>query len=193
MRLAYRLACVLVRAGASAATVTLVGIAASVGALAAGFFHAQYWIFVAAGLVMIAAVADTLDSAIIVLTGRLTRLGYIYNSVADRIVEACWLGALVFAGAPGWLAAAAGGVSWLHEYVRARAIAAGMNSTGEVTMGERPMRVIVAVAGLTLSGLTALISTDLGVGAAAMAGTVWLLLGIGGFIQLLDAVHDALG
>jgi hypothetical protein len=54
------------------------------------------------------------------------------------------------------------------------------------------MRVGVSAIGLALSGLAALLSAELAVGTATMAAAVWLLLGIGGLIQLADAVHEAL-
>ncbi|MFI7077237.1 CDP-alcohol phosphatidyltransferase family protein [Micromonospora sp. NPDC049903] len=148
--------------------------------------------FLAALFVLLASVADSVDGAVAVATGRTTRLGYVYDSLADRIGEAAWLVAFWLVGAPGGLVAAAGALSWLHEYVRARAVAAGMRDIGAVTVGERPTRVCVAVAGLLLAGLTGLIELDLAAGTITMATAVWVLLAAFGLGQLLSAVRRAL-
>lgn len=145
----------------------------------------------AAGLVLLAAVADAVDGAVAVATGRTTRLGFLYDSVADRIGEAAWLAALWVAGAPGALVVAGGAVSWLHEYVRARAVVAGMRGVGRVTVGERPTRVCVAVLGLLLAGSGALLRPELAAGTATLAGVAWLGLAAFGLAQLLAVVRQA--
>ncbi|MEV4714293.1 CDP-alcohol phosphatidyltransferase family protein [Micromonospora sp. NPDC049374] len=148
--------------------------------------------FLGALFVLLASVADSVDGAVAVATGRTTRLGYVYDSLADRIGEAAWLVAFWLVGAPGALVAAGGALSWLHEYVRARAVAAGMREIGAVTVGERPTRVCVAVAGLLLAGLSGLIEVDLAAGTITMATAVWVLLAAFGLGQLLSAVRRAL-
>ena len=130
-------------------------------------------------LVLLAGLADTLDGAVAVLSGRTTRLGYVLDSVADRVGEAAWLTAFWLAGAPGWLVVAAGAVSWLHEYARARATAAGMREIGVVTVGERPTRVSIAISGLLLAGVFGHGPIVLTVAAAA-----WLALAVVGLVQL---------
>ncbi|MFU8849892.1 CDP-alcohol phosphatidyltransferase family protein [Micromonospora sp. SL1-18] len=148
--------------------------------------------FLGALFVLLASVADSVDGAVAVVTNRTTRLGYVYDSIADRLGEAAWLIAFWLLGAPGALVAAAGGLSWLHEYVRARAIAAGMREIGAVTVGERPTRVCVALGGLLVAGLTGLIDTDVVAGTITMAATVWVLLAGYGLGQLLSTVRRAL-
>ncbi|RIV38414.1 CDP-alcohol phosphatidyltransferase family protein [Micromonospora radicis] len=148
--------------------------------------------FLGALFVLLASVADSVDGAVAVATGRTTRLGYVYDSLADRLGEAAWLVAFWLVGAPGALVVAAGALSWLHEYVRARAVSAGMREIGAVTVGERPTRVCVAVAGLLLAGLTGLIQLDLAAGTITMATAVWVLLAAFGLGQLLSAVRRAL-
>ncbi|MEU1753745.1 CDP-alcohol phosphatidyltransferase family protein [Micromonospora matsumotoense] len=147
---------------------------------------------VGALFVLLASVADSVDGAVAVATGRTTRLGYVYDSVADRLGEIAWLAAFWLVGAPGALVVAAGALSWLHEYVRARAVAAGMREIGAVTVGERPTRVCVALVGLLLAGLTGLIDLDLAAGTITMATAVWVLLAGFGLGQLLSTVRRAL-
>lgn len=146
----------------------------------------------AAVFVLLAAVADSVDGAIAVTGGRSSRLGYVYDSLADRVGEAAWLTAFWLVGAPGVLVATAGGLSWLHEYLRARAVSAGMREIGAVTIGERPTRVSVAAAGLVLAGLAGLIESDLAAGTITVAAAVWVLLAAYGLVQLLAAVRRAL-
>jgi CDP-diacylglycerol--glycerol-3-phosphate 3-phosphatidyltransferase len=126
------------------------------------------------------------------VTDRVTRLGYVYDSVADRITEACWLVALYLVGAPGWLAALCGGLAWLHEYIRARATAAGMPEVGAVTAGERPTRVILAIVGLFLAGMSGLVAGALPAGTVTVVLAIWVLFGLIGLVQLAGAVQAGL-
>jgi CDP-diacylglycerol--glycerol-3-phosphate 3-phosphatidyltransferase len=141
-------------------------------------------IAVGAVLVLLAALADGLDGAVAVVTGRASRLGYVYDSVADRLGEAAWLLAFWLVGAPAWLVVAAGGASWLQEYARARATAAGMTEIGVVTVAERPTRVLVTVFGLVVATLFAM--------AVTVAAGVWLALTGVGLIQLAVAIRREL-
>ena len=114
-----------------------------------------------------------------------------YDAVVDRLGEAAWLCALWLLGAPVWVAVLAGALTWLHEYVRARATAAGMKGIGTVTLAERPTRAVIAALGLAFAGLGGLATPELAVGAVTLAGAAWLLFGLIGLGQLLVAVHLA--
>jgi len=142
--------------------------------------------------VLLGALADTADGALAVITSRETRLGQVYDAVADRLSEAAWLLALYLLGAPGWLATGCLAVTWLHEYVRARATVAGMSEIGAVTVGERPTRVLLALFGLFCAGAAGLVAPDLVAGTATVAGAVWCTLGAVGLLQLATAVRAAL-
>jgi hypothetical protein len=96
------------------------------------------------------------------------------------------------AGAPGWLAVTAGAVSWLHEYVRARATAAGMPDIGAVTVGERPTRVSVAISGLLVGGVAGLVHPGWDGAVVTAAGAVWLALAVIGLAQLAAVTRRAL-
>jgi len=189
LRLSYVLAAPLARLGVPPGAVTLAGLALSllvpVAAVTAGAAPA-------AALVLLAATADALDGGVAIIAARVSRLGHVYDSVADRLAEAAWLVAFWLLGAPGWLVVAAGMVSWLHEYVRARATMAGMAGIGTVTVAERPTRVIIGTLGLAFAGLGALASPALVRGTVTLAMAAWLLLGGIGLVQLLIAVHGAL-
>jgi phosphatidylglycerophosphate synthase len=188
LRLAYGVGRVLARLGVRPATVTLAGLllcalvplAVRVGRLGP---------VLGAVLVVLSTVADSADGAVAVITNRVTRLGYVYDSVADRLGEVAWLVALWLLGVPAWLVITTGGVAWLHEYLRARATAAGMKEIGTVTVAERPTRAIAVTAGLLLAGAGGLVSRDLAVGTATMATAIWLLLGAVGLLQLIAAMH----
>ena len=137
-----------------------------------------------AALVLLAALADGLDGAVAVVSGRASRLGFVYDSVADRLGEAAWLLAFWLVGAPAWLVVAAGGVSWLQEYARARAAAAGMSEIGVVTVSERPTRVLVAIFGLLAAAIAPI--------AINVAAAVWLGLALVGLVQLGAAIRREL-
>jgi len=171
--------------------VTVAGVLLSAAAAVAAT-RAPTGLFTAALLVLLAAVADSVDGAVALSTDRVTRLGYVYDSVADRASEACWLAAFWVAGVPAPLVVTAGALSWLHEYVRARAAAAGMTEIGTVTVGERPGRVIVTLAALLAGGATGLIQTDLAAGTMTVFLSLWLLLAVFGLAQLLRTVRTTL-
>jgi len=137
-----------------------------------------------AALVLLAALADGLDGAVAVLTGRASRLGYVYDSVADRLGEAAWLAALWIAGAPPWLVVAAGAASWLQEYARARATAAGMSEIGVVTVAERPTRALLALFGLLLATFAPVVAT--------VFAAVWLAMTVVALAQLTTAIRRGL-
>jgi phosphatidylglycerophosphate synthase len=143
-------------------------------------------------LVLLAGLADGLDGAVAVVTGRASRIGFVVDSVADRLGEAAWLVAFRLAGAPGWLVVAAGAVSWLHEYVRARATAGGMREVGAVTVGERPTRVSMAVSGLLVGGAAGLVHPGWDATALVIAAAAWLVLALVGLGQLAAAVRREL-
>jgi phosphatidylglycerophosphate synthase len=192
VRLAYRIGSWLNRHRIGPMAVTtaglvlclLVPVAVLLGHVGLSTLWERAGVLLAAVLVLAAALADGLDGAVAVLSGRTTKLGYVYDSVADRLGELAWLTAFWLAGAPAWLVVTAGATSWLHEYARARATAAGMSEIGVVTVAERPTRVLVAIFGLLAAAvLPALITA---------ATAVWLALAVIAGVQLGVAVRRAL-
>jgi CDP-diacylglycerol--glycerol-3-phosphate 3-phosphatidyltransferase len=144
-------------------------------------------------LVLLAAAADGLDGAVAVISGRTSRAGFVYDSIADRLGEMAWLAAFWVAGVPGWLVVVAGAASWLHEYLRARAAVAGMAEIGAVTVGERPTRVAVTVSGFLVAPLAALVATPwVTIAVLVVAAGAWVALQVAGLIQLTVAVRRAL-
>lgn len=191
LRMSYQIGSVLARLRVPPMAVTVVGVLFC-AATPLAVLRRPDGVLAGAALVVLAAVADSADGAVAVITGRTTRLGYVYDSLADRVGEAFWLLAFWLCGAPGALVAAAGAFSWLHEYLRARSVAAGMREIGTVTTGERPSRVAAAFVGLLLAGMTGLIRADLVAGVVTVVAAVWALLGLFGLSQLIAAVRRSL-
>jgi CDP-diacylglycerol--glycerol-3-phosphate 3-phosphatidyltransferase len=194
LRMSYVLGCALARLHVPPTAVTVVGVLLCVGVPVAIVQAPPGPLgpLLAAALVVLAAVADSIDGAVAVVTGRTTRLGYVYDSLADRVGEVCWLVALWLVGAPGVLVVAAGALSWLHEYTRARSVSAGMKEIGTVTVGERPSRVSIVVVGLLVAALAQLIMPELAAGTMTVATAIWVLLGFFGMVQLLSVVRRSL-
>jgi phosphatidylglycerophosphate synthase len=192
IRIAYRAGILLGRLGVRPTTVTFAGLllCLAVPFAAAG---GPAGLIGAALLVLAAGFADAFDGAVAVVTGRTSRAGFVIDSVADRVGELAWLAAFWVAGAPGWLVVAGGAVSWLHEYLRARAAAAGMPDIGVVTVGERPTRVSVAISGLLVGGVAGFMHSDWSVPVVVVAAGAWLALAVIGFGQLIGAVRHRLG
>ena len=182
----------LARWSVSANTLTTFGVLLCLATPTVLLVAPRWWAVVAGALVLVTVMVESLDGAVAVIVGRITSLNRIYDAIARRLGEACWLAALALAGAPGWLAGGACAMAWLHEYTRSQAMMAGVGPTRMVTMGDRPMRVWAASVGLILAGLTTWVSPDLATGVATMAVTVWLMLGLGGLVQLIEAIYHAL-
>ena len=166
----YRLARPLAKAGIAPATVTFAGVwlAATVPVLA--------WKLpaLAAIVCLTSSLVDGVDGAVAGLQNRATRFGFVLDSVADRIAEAAFFGALVAAGGHlAWAAAGWAGVAMV-EYVRARAAAAGLDEIAVVTIAERPTRVLCVVFGL--------------LGAAVVPGHATAILDASGALAAVTAV-----
>ncbi|MFA5890952.1 MAG: CDP-alcohol phosphatidyltransferase family protein [Actinomycetota bacterium] len=141
----------LARAGATPNGLTAAGLLAVVGCsglIVAG--HARL-----AGVLLIPSVIlDVLDGALARATGRVSKWGGYFDSVADRIADAALLGAIAYAAASvnsRLLAAAMGAMvlSFLVSYARAKAEALGFSAAGGP--GERPERAAVLIAGLVFN------------------------------------------
>lgn len=111
------------------------------------------WVILAAVIVGLSGLTDSLDGAVAVMTGRESRWGAVLDSVVDRVSDVLFLLALWVVGAPLTACVIAGVLVLTQEYARARATAVGMDDIGVVTIGERPTRVIVAAMFLLAAGI----------------------------------------
>ena len=191
IRLAYRGGSLLGRWGVGPTAVTVIGLVLCVGVPFAALLD-DGGLLLAGVLVLLASFADGLDGAVAVVTGKVSRIGYVYDSVADRLGEVAWLAAFWLAGAPAWLAVCGGVVSWLHEYVRARATAGGMADIGVVTMAERPTRVAVASSALVVGGFAGLVHSGWDTVVVVLGAVTWLALAVIGAGQLIVAIRREL-
>jgi phosphatidylglycerophosphate synthase len=187
LALVHALAAPLVRLRVPPDVVTLLGLAVAitVPVLAAQGPGGQV---AAAFVVAVSGLADSLDGAVAVMTGRVSRWGALLDAVVDRLADAVLVAALWVVGAPAWLCLAAVALAWLHEYVRARAGGLGMAEVGTITVSERPTRLIVVALFLLASGVRPDAEPWATLGAALLA-----VLGLVGLVQLLVVVRRALG
>jgi CDP-diacylglycerol--glycerol-3-phosphate 3-phosphatidyltransferase len=177
----------LVAARVSPDLVTLTGLVA--GAAVVGLTSLRgWWVLMAGILVVISGLLDNLDGAVAVMTDRASRWGSVLDSVTDRVCDGLYLTALWVLGAPGWLCVLGGTLMGLHEYARARAMAAGMSEIGVVTVWERPTRVIVTAVFLGCAGVSRAGDQSW----ATLAAAAWLGLGLVGLGQLLVVVRRRL-
>jgi CDP-diacylglycerol--glycerol-3-phosphate 3-phosphatidyltransferase len=191
MRLSYVVGRGLSRLGVRPGAVTLLGLLLSLAVPVAAVWRGVFF-FAAAGLVLLSALADSVDGAVAVMSARASRLGAFDDGLADRVGEAAWLTALWLVGGHGVVVVACGAVSWLHEYVRATAARSGMHDIGVITVNERPTRVIAVIAALTLGGLTWMVNPRLVPGAVTVVLAIWLLLGVLALIRLVATVRKSL-
>jgi CDP-diacylglycerol--glycerol-3-phosphate 3-phosphatidyltransferase len=153
------------------------------------------WLWLAALLLLLSGLADGVDGAVAVQTGRASAGGYVLDSVVDRGSDLLALVVLWQVGAPAGVCVAAGAATFLLEYMRARATAAGMSDVGVVTVAERPARVVLTVAVLVGAAVTdghLLRSTPGGQWWATLGAWVWLGLGTVALVQLSVVVRARL-
>lgn len=191
LRLSYGLGRALAAMRLSPGAVTLVGLLASAAVPVLALFGGA-WLFAAASLVFVSALADSADGAVAMLTGRATRRGAFDDALADRLGEVAWLLALWILGAPGWLAVVCGGLVWLHEYARARATACGMTGIGVITVAERPTRIMTVIAALTLAALAWGINPSLAPGIATVFVSLWTVMGFLAIVRLIGSLRSIL-
>jgi phosphatidylglycerophosphate synthase len=176
----------LARAGVSPDMVTVAALVVAVAAVPLAAIGGRGGPAAACVAVTVSGLLDTLDGAVAVQAGRTTKVGFLLDSVLDRLADVAFPAALATAAGGGTtatrLAVAAVATCWWLEYVRARGSLAGVGGTSDnrggaehrrhqraggkqvVTPGERPTRIILTAVGL---GLTA-------VGwAAAAAAALW--------------------
>jgi len=187
LRLVYALARRPARAGVPPSAVTLAGVvmtAAAVPAAAGG----GRWPVLAAAAIGLAGLLDSLDGAVAVLSGRVSRWGGLLDSVADRVGEVALGAVLVVLGAPLWLVGVGVSAGWLLEYVRARAGALGVADAGVISVGERPTRTVLVAMFALAAGIHPPQSGLL----AVLAGAALALLSVVGLAQVLVAVRRLL-
>lgn len=146
------------------------------------------WPAVAAAMLALSGLGDALDGAVAAMTDRVTPWGSVFDSVVDRVNDAIYLVAVWVVGAPAGLAVFCGVALGLLEYLRARAGNAGMAEIGVVTVGERPVRVILCTAALVVAG----VAVDRAAAGATLALGVLALLSAVAVVQLAVAVRRSL-
>jgi CDP-diacylglycerol--glycerol-3-phosphate 3-phosphatidyltransferase len=171
--------------------VTFVGLAFSVAVPFVAVLRG-WWLFAAAGLVLLAGVADSVDGAVAAIATRVTRLGAYYDAMADRLGEMAWLIALWLLGAPVVLVVAAGALIWLHEYARAQANASAKSAPVPLTVAERAMRVLLVFVAFVAGGITWLVSPHLTPGAVTVVLALLTALSLLALPGLLGSIRAAL-
>lgn len=141
LRLMWRAARPLARAGVPPSAVTLAGAALGVASLAAALAHGRAWAAAALALMLTSALADGVDGAVAILRDCATAAGARLDRFADRVVDACWALALWGFGAPLWAGVALVLATVAQERWRA---ALGDRAGDLVTVCERPTRLICA-------------------------------------------------
>jgi len=97
-------------------------------------------------LVIFSLICDGVDGSLAIYGDRTSKLGELYDSLADRISEAFWLVGATYVGVPVRWAIAIWVLSATQEYARARLASLGYTEIGVVTPTERPVRAIFVIA-----------------------------------------------
>ncbi len=145
LRLVWPAGRALARRSVPADAVTLAGVALA----GAGAWMAGRRPLLAAPLLVGSAWCDGVDGAVAVFAGRTTGHGALVDKAADRLSDAALAVVLWRCGAPPRLAATAGLAAFAVEAARELR---GGPARSTITVGERPTRVICAVAACLAAG-----------------------------------------
>lgn len=187
LRSMYALGRPLVERGISPNTVTSVGVALAVSTIVASAAGSR-WPLLAGVVILISAVSDGVDGAVAVIGKSESRWGYVLDTVADRCSELCFLACAYVLGAPPALVVAIAALTLLQESARARAVGAGLDDIGILTVWERPSRVVTALV-VTIGCGLAPGATDL---VTLMSSLVGVSLALIGFVQLMVVLRRRL-
>jgi phosphatidylglycerophosphate synthase len=148
----------LARAGVSPNAVTVAALVLAVVAVPLAMIDGWPGPAAACVAVVVSGLLDSLDGAVAVQAGRATKVGFLLDSVLDRIADAAFPAALaIVAGTGAWVAVGAVAACWWLEYIRARSlladIGAGPGARQLVTPGERPTRIVLTAIGLAVPAL----------------------------------------
>jgi phosphatidylglycerophosphate synthase len=97
-------------------------------------------------LLIFSLICDGLDGSLAIYRNRVSPMGNLYDSIADRLSEGCWLITTNWMGVPPGWALAIWVAASTQEYARARLASLGYSEIGVVTPTERPVRAIFVAA-----------------------------------------------
>jgi len=132
--------------------ITLIGVLLSAAMLQPIYFgYKDFSVVPAIILLVLSLIADGVDGSLAIYQDRESKLGGIYDTIADRISEAFWLTFVFYCGVPAGLAIAIWILGATQEYARARLASMGHEQVGVVTPAERPVRAIYILFTIILS------------------------------------------
>lgn len=93
-------------------------------------------------LILFSLICDGVDGSLAIYQGRDSKLGSLYDSLADRISEAAWFTIAAYLYVPVRYALVIWVLGATQEYARTRLASLGYSEIGVITPTERPMRAI---------------------------------------------------
>jgi CDP-diacylglycerol--glycerol-3-phosphate 3-phosphatidyltransferase len=172
------------RLGVAPSVVTVLGVVVAAGVVPLAMAGGR-WPLLVALVVLLSGLLDGVDGAVALINARSSAWGAVLDAVADRCSDLAYVvGLLALSGwGPAWvrwLAAACGALTLLHEYLRARAVQAGLDDVGVVTVAERPTRVVVTLMCCLAAGIYPAAADRWG----EVALAAWAATGVVGTVQL---------
>lgn len=134
LRISYRCALILTRFRFSPNSLTALGV---IFGAATAAFSPSLW---AVLFLILSLASDGIDGSVALVSGKVTKLGAVLDSIADRLTEALWAIAFYRLGVPLSVVLFLWLLAGIQEYARARIGSAGVKEVGVVTPAERPVR-----------------------------------------------------
>lgn len=105
----------------------------------------RFGVLPASAVILVSAALDVLDGAVARAGGMVSRVGAIFDSFADRVSDAFFIGSLALVGINPLIVIASLTSSFLISYLRARGEAAGlrMEGVGLMERGDRVLTLLI--------------------------------------------------
>ncbi len=128
-------------------------------------------------LLAISILLDAIDGTLAMLSGKASKLGAVFDSVADRVAEFFWALTFYTLGAPTWVIAGAWACAFAQEYLRARIAGLGVGQITLITICERPVRASLLAIALGLELIHA--------HGVIVISIIWLVMQVFSFFSLM--------
>lgn len=152
------------------------------------FFAIALWQYAnswaAALFLVLSLFFDGIDGSLAILQKKTSKLGAFTDSFVDRISEVFWALALYKLGAPATLVFIALLVTYIQEYLRARAGGLGHVEVGIVTICERPVRASLI--------FISIIANLIGLEISLAISTIWVAMQLIAVSQLTGSLYKRL-
>ena len=130
-------------------------------------------------------ICDGVDGSLALISNKSSKMGAVLDSIVDRFTEIFWVLALYQLGVDIYLLLFVCAIAFTQEYLRARAMGAGLTEITIVTFAERPVRASFI--------FIALIAFQFEFQILNMVVMIWSMLQLISFLMIVRFIYSKIG